>query len=104
MRERGDWRPGEATAARQPPSDDLGRRNLRLVYSRARIEVAAIDGPQQLDPSRSAPASRRSRPSGSGTRDDWPSWLTGTAVWELTVLIAMFTLLLIVGRRKSAWS
>ena len=104
MRKQGDSTLDEATDASQTPSPDVAGRKLRLVYSRPHPELGSVIEGHRVGAVRSASASRRFRPSGATTREDWPTWLTGAAVWELAVLIAMFTVLLMVGRRKSAWS
>ena len=100
MRKQVDSTVERATAANQT-AGGLTRQNLRLVYSRGRREVDVSSGDNRLA---SLTRSGSSRPPRSAMREDWPSWLKGAVLWELAVLAAMLTLLLMVGRRKSAWS
>lgn len=92
---------GSKVSSRPRPPEDLSRGHLRLVYSRPRAEIVNSSWGQQVD---RLALQFRSRHSGSAVREDWPAWLKGAALWELAVLAAMLTLLLMVGRRKSAWS
>jgi hypothetical protein len=76
---------------RMPVADSVGARNLRLVYSR-HLE---FEGRHEVRPPARLPLA------GHGRREDWPSWLTGRALWKLAVLAAALTLLLVVGRRRT---
>jgi len=81
---------------------DKGTAHLRLVYSRPRLDPGEWRAAVSVERFRAVAA--RWPVARSVVSEDWPSWLTGAALWKLAVLAAALTVLLVVGRQRSSSS